>query len=130
MLYEFIVGPQPFGADTEDQVKIFRAILEEPLTFPASIKDEAAVVVIRALLERKPERRMGGSSIGAKEIKESSFYQGFNWDALAGGFFDPPWKPNQQALMTQWEPPDGEVMDHVSKESFGFSKGMEWAKDF
>merc|ERR1712232_765612 len=130
MLYEFIVGPLPFGADTDDHMQIFKAIVEEPLTFPDYVTDESALALIKGLIEKRPERRLGGSSLGAKEIKEQPYYTGFGWDALAGGFFKPPWKPDAEALMTSWEPPDGDLMQHVSTDNFRTTSGMEWSKIF
>jgi len=130
MVHEFVVGPLPFGADSEDHVQIFRAVLEDPLQFPAGFSDEEAAGLVRGLLDRRPERRMGGGSLGAKEIKEHAFFAGFGWDALAGGFLEPPWRPDREALAKHWEPPDGELMDHVSTEDFGVAKGMEWAGVF
>ena len=34
----------------------------------------------------------------------------FDWDALAGGFFPPPWQPDAKALWVQWEKPNGKTM--------------------
>ncbi|CAK9044590.1 unnamed protein product [Durusdinium trenchii] len=127
MLYEFIVGPIPFGAGEEDQMKLFAAICEAPLAFPAYVPEDA-MQVLAGLLERRPERRLG--SFGAKEIKKHQWFKLFDWDALAGGFFPPPWQPDAKVQMSNWEEPDGELMDHVSTESFTFGKGMEWAKGF
>ncbi|CAE7572363.1 Pkg21D [Symbiodinium sp. CCMP2592] len=127
MLYEFVVGPIPFGAGEEDQMRLFAAISEAPLTFPSYVAEDA-MQVLSGLLERRPERRLGSS--GAKEIKKHLWFKGFDWDALAGGFFPPPWQPDAQAQMRNWEEPDGDLMDHVSTESFSFAKGMEWAKLF
>ncbi|OLP82460.1 Sulfate adenylyltransferase [Symbiodinium microadriaticum] len=127
MLYEFVVGPIPFGAGEEDQMRLFAAISEAPLTFPTYVAEDA-MQVLSGLLERRPERRLGSS--GAKEIKKHLWFKGFDWDALAGGFFPPPWQPDAQAQMRNWEEPDGDLMDHVSTESFSFAKGMEWAKLF
>mmetsp|Transcript_119236 Transcript_119236/g.297454 ORF Transcript_119236/g.297454 Transcript_119236/m.297454 type:complete len:131 (+) Transcript_119236:3-395(+) len=130
MLHEFIVGPLPFGADTDDQMAIFRSILNDKLSIPDYVKDADAQRVLKGILDKDPDRRLGGSSLGAKEIKEHAYYTGFNWNALAGGFFEPPWKPNAEALMKNWEPPDGDIMDHVSKDKVTFTKGMEWARSF
>jgi len=128
MLHEFIVGPLPFGATTDDQMAIFRSIMDDPLVIPDYVKDEDAAALVKGMLDRDPQTRLGAA--GAKEIKEHPYYSEFNWDALAGGFFEPPWRPNAEALMKNWEPPDGDIMDHVSKENFSFSKGMEWARTF
>merc|ERR1719487_2174582 len=102
MMYEFVVGPLPFGADATDQMSLFKAILKEPLEFPDYISDEPAKNLIAGLLERKTEKRMGSSTQGAKEMKAHDYYSDFNWDALGGGFHEPPWSPPVEALMKNW----------------------------
>jgi len=128
MLHEFVVGPLPFGADAEDQTTLFREILEAELLFPEYITDEVVLSLISGLLERKVERRIAAGSKGAKEIMHHPYFRGFNWDALAGGFFEPPWKPDAQSLMKSWEPPDGPLDDSIG--DWSNVRGMEWAKGF
>lgn len=128
MLHEFVVGPLPFGADAEDQATLFKAILQAELVFPEYVNDEAVLSLIAGLLERKVERRIAAGSKGAKEIMHHPYFIDFNWDALAGGFFEPPWKPDAQSLMQSWEPPDGPLDDNIG--DFSDVKGMEWAKGF
>lgn len=128
MLHEFVVGPLPFGSDAEDQTALFRAILEAELRFPDYIHDEDVISCISGLLERKVDRRLGASSRGAKEIKSHRYYAEFNWDALSGGFFEPPWRPDAKALMNNWEPPDGEL--RAGTGDYSKQRGMEWAQGF
>jgi cGMP-dependent protein kinase len=131
MLHEFVVGPLPFGSDAEDQVTLFSSICEDPLTFPDYVRVEAVKELISGMLERKTERRLG-SGRGAKEIKEHQYYRSnsFKWDALAGGFLQPPFKPNEKELMKNWEAPDGELVNNIGSSNFKFSKGMEWSRGF
>jgi cGMP-dependent protein kinase len=132
MLHEFVVGPLPFGADAEDQMTLFKSICEDTLIFPDYVADDDVKEVIAGLLERKTERRLGSTTRGAKEIKEHSYYasSSFKWDALAGGFHEPPFKPNAQQLMKNWEAPDGDLMNTIGSETVTFSKSMEWARGF
>lgn len=133
MMHEFIVGPLPFGADTEDQMKLFREILENEVVFPNYITDEDAIAVLSALLCRKPEKRLGGGPREAKEIKEHAYFAGanFGWDALAGGFLEAPWKPDVEALQKEWEPAKADDLQRDSKPLKSKTiKGMEWAKVF
>jgi len=133
MLYEFAVGPLPFGAEANDQMHLFAAILKDPLEIPDIITDLSVRSLLAGLLDRRTERRLGGSSRGAKEIKAHEYYDGFNWDALSGGFHEPPWKPDGEALKKNWEPSDGDLADLVrvsSATSFKSTKGMEWANGF
>jgi len=130
IMYECIVGPQPFGAHTDDQMQLFREILEEPLRFPDYVDDHSAIAILTRLLERRPDFRLCTSSRGAKDIQEQPYYAGFDWDALARGFLEPPWHPDAEALMKAWEPGDGDLVQNISEGPVTFSKGMEWAKVF
>ena len=58
MVFEFICGPLPFGSDTEDQLQLFKEILEAPLHFPNYVVNQTAISVLSALLERQPELRL------------------------------------------------------------------------
>lgn len=133
MIHEFVVGPLPFGADCEDQMSLFKAICDDKLEFPAYMKDkEDLKSLISSLLERTVARRIGASARGAKDIKEHSYYKDFNWDALGGGFHEPPFQPDTEALMSSWEPPDGDLMKNVGSawSPNKPSKQMQWAMGF
>jgi cGMP-dependent protein kinase len=133
MMHEFIVGPLPFGRDTEDQMELHKEIMEAPLEFPDFINDDAAVAIISGLLERTPELRIGASQKGAKEVKEHPYFEKFDWNALVGRQLKTPWKPNQQSLQSQWEMFNSEsVADELEEWVPGtkLDKEMEWAVDF
>ncbi|ORM41243.1 cAMP-dependent protein kinase catalytic subunit alpha [Babesia sp. Xinjiang] len=74
-LYEFVCGPLPFGNDVSDQLDIFREILKGELVFPEYVQDQEAVNIIKRLLCRVPEVRLGSSINGFKDIKEHSFFR-------------------------------------------------------
>ncbi|KAK2196093.1 bifunctional cGMP-dependent protein kinase [Babesia duncani] len=93
-LYEFICGPLPFGNDAEDQIEIFREILKGELKFPKYVKDQEAMNLIRRLLCRVPEVRIGSSINGYKDIKEHSYFSDFDWDKLIGRVLEPPLVPS------------------------------------
>jgi cGMP-dependent protein kinase len=133
MMHEFIVGPLPFGRDTEDQMELHKEIMEAPLEFPDFINDDAAVAIISGLLERTPELRIGASQKGAKEVKEHPYFEKFDWNALVGRQLKTPWKPNQQSLQSQWEMFNSEsVADELEEWVPGTKpdRDMEWAVDF
>lgn len=133
MMHEFVVGPLPFGRDTDDQLELFREIMEAPLTFPPYVTDSTALDVLSGFLERSPELRLGASTRGAKEIKEHPYFTGFDWDALAGRYMVAPWIPNQDKLKKNWEIIKG---DKVLDEGGGGSDpgiedaSMDWARVF
>lgn len=133
MMHEFIVGPLPFGRDTDDQLELHKEILEAPLEFPDFINDDTAVSIISGLLERTPELRIGASQKGAKEVKEHPYFEKFDWNALVGRQLKTPWKPNQQSLQSQWEMFDSEpVADELEEWVPGtkMEPGMDWAETF
>lgn len=133
MAHEFVVGPLPFGRDTEDQLDLFREILEAPLSFPRYIQDETALSLVSGFLERQPELRLGGSIKGAKEIKNHNYFLNFDWNAVVGRYMKPPWCPDQQKLQANWEhakPGEKVTIDAVPMDPTQQEKGMEWAVNF
>mmetsp|Transcript_16481 Transcript_16481/g.38628 ORF Transcript_16481/g.38628 Transcript_16481/m.38628 type:complete len:911 (-) Transcript_16481:136-2868(-) len=132
MMHEFIVGPLPFGRETEDQLDLFREILEAPLQFPNYVTDETAISIISGLLERTPADRLGGSKRGAKEVKEHMYFAGFNWDGLVGRYMKPPWAPNLKKLQSHWEMHEGEKVFEEDGAESGHrpEPGMEWTAGF
>lgn len=133
MMHEFICGPLPFGHDTDDQLELFREILEAPLQFPHHMSDASAVNVISGLLERTPELRLGSSTHGAKEIQQHPYFQDFDWDAVAGRYMDPPWKPNTEVLQGNWERMDGQLVLPEGTPAFNCADQgaeMAWAMEF
>jgi len=107
MLYEFCCGPLPFGRDLDDQLELYREILEAPLEFPEYVIDTLSRDLMSSLLEKNPKRRLGGAR-GAKEIKQHDYFKDFDWNALACGYLDRPWKPNTEHAKKQWEPVEAE----------------------
>ncbi|CAD7966489.1 unnamed protein product [Amoebophrya sp. A25] len=90
VMYEFICGPLPFGVDSgEDQMELFRQILEMPVKFPDYVRDEEAVSMLNHLLEKVPDLRLGTGALREKEIKEHRY-------------LEPPWKPDAASIKNGW----------------------------
>ncbi|GIX65109.1 protein kinase G AGC kinase family member PKG [Babesia caballi] len=126
-LYEFICGPLPFGNDAQDQIEIFRDILKGNLVFPDYVKDQEAINIIKRLLCRVPEVRLGSSINGFKDIKDHSYFKDFDWDKLSGRALQPPFVPQgetynedeaQEQELSSQETDDGDPTDD------------EWELDF
>ncbi|KAL7066750.1 protein kinase domain-containing protein [Cryptosporidium serpentis] len=83
-LYEFMCGPLPFGNDAQDHLDVFKDILTAKLSFPNHVNDADAINLMKRLLCRVPEVRMGCSATGYKEIKDNTFFKDFNFDRLLG----------------------------------------------
>lgn len=133
-MHEFIVGPLPFGRDTDDQLQLLKEIMEAPLAFPSYITDKTAISVISQLLERTPELRLGASSRGAKDLQEHPYFAGFNWNGLAGQSVPAPWLPDRRKIQESWEIPQdaGKPVcpELGNDDSIVDDPTMEWAKAF
>jgi serine/threonine protein kinase len=132
MLFEFVVGPLPFADAGEEQTEIFKAILEAPIVIPKYITDPTAHAAINGFMQRRIDRRLGGSLRDAKEIKEHPYFKDFYWFELAAGVLEPPWCPNVDALNTGWEREDADLSNYVgNRDEIPVNvRGMDWAKTF
>ncbi|KAJ1547596.1 Serine/threonine kinase, partial [Cladochytrium tenue] len=90
LVYELFLGEPPFAGDDED--KIFDRILHRDVVFPAGMPADA-VDLVRKLLEKKPERRLGSGEAGAGEVKAHRFFGGIDFDALLELQVQPPFSP-------------------------------------
>ena len=92
LLYQMMTSQSPFHGQTEDD--IYNAILTDEPPYPEHLPSEA-VDLIRKLLVRKPEERLGYQK-GAKEIMDHEFFSSTNWDALYKKEVTPPFRPTIQ----------------------------------
>ena len=84
-MYELIVGKAPF--QDENRYNLFRNITNKNVhLFP--VKDTNARKLIGHLLKKKPEERAT-----FEDIKNSDFFQGFDWEACEQKRLDPPYIP-------------------------------------
>ncbi|CDJ48039.1 cAMP-dependent protein kinase catalytic subunit beta, related [Eimeria brunetti] len=126
-LYEFMCGPLPFGNDAEDQLEIFRDILAGKLMFPHYVTDQDAINLMKRLLCRLPEVRIGCSINGYKDIKEHAFFSDFDWDRLAGRDLSPPLLPKGE---TYAEDAEEGGMEAEEDEGIELEDEYDWDKDF
>eukprot|EP00923_Selenidium_pygospionis_P034312 GHVN01059863.1.p1 GENE.GHVN01059863.1~~GHVN01059863.1.p1 ORF type:complete len:781 (+),score=76.66 GHVN01059863.1:1512-3854(+) len=127
-LFEFICGPLPFGNDAEEQLEIFRDILTGKLTFPHYVTDNDAMSLIKRLLCRLPEVRIGCAINGYKDIKEHPFYKNFDWDGLLGRTLDPPLSPKGE---TYAEDSDQQgAFQEEESDDVQLENEYEWDKEF
>lgn len=92
-MYEMIVGPLPFGESSTDPLETFRETLEKPLNIPKYVKENAGDI-LRCLLERMPEQRLGSSTMHWRnEVREHSFFGGLQWHAILEHSTVPPYVP-------------------------------------
>ncbi|CEG81405.1 Putative AGC/PKC protein kinase [Rhizopus microsporus] len=54
---------------------------------------KSSVAICEALLERNPQRRLGGGKGDAQEVKNHPFFAGVNWDDMLAKRVPPPFIP-------------------------------------
>ncbi|KAI8973365.1 hypothetical protein BDF20DRAFT_837315 [Mycotypha africana] len=90
LIYEMLLGQSPFKGEDEDE--IFDAILEDNILYPINMSKDS-VSICESLLERNPEKRLGGGKGDAQEVKGHSFFAGVNWDDMLAKRVQPPFLP-------------------------------------
>ncbi|XP_073678926.1 serine/threonine-protein kinase N1b [Garra rufa] len=90
LIYEMLVGESPFPGDDEEEV--FDSIVNDEVRYPRFLSTEA-IGIMRRLLRRNPERRLGSSERDAEDIKKQSFFRSMDWDALLQRRVSPPFVP-------------------------------------
>ncbi|NXQ87829.1 PKN2 kinase, partial [Nyctibius grandis] len=90
LIYEMLVGESPFPGDDEEEV--FDSIVNDEVRYPRFLSSEA-LSIIRKLLRKCPERRLGAGEKDAEEIKIQAFFKEIDWDALFARTLKPPLVP-------------------------------------
>ncbi|KAF1670374.1 Serine/threonine-protein kinase N2, partial [Pygoscelis papua] len=90
LIYEMLVGESPFPGDDEEEV--FDSIVNDEVRYPRFLSSEA-LSIIRKLLRKCPERRLGAGEKDAEEIKIQAFFKEIDWDALLARTLKPPFVP-------------------------------------
>uniref|UniRef100_A0A7N8Y6P4 protein kinase C n=1 Tax=Mastacembelus armatus TaxID=205130 RepID=A0A7N8Y6P4_9TELE len=90
LVYEMLVGESPFPGDDEEEV--FDSIVNDEVRYPRFLSTEA-IAVMRRLLRRNPERRLGSGEKDAEDVKKQPFFRGVDWDALLQKKVSPPFVP-------------------------------------
>ncbi|XP_077162010.1 serine/threonine-protein kinase N3 isoform X1 [Paroedura picta] len=90
LVFEMLVGESPFPGDNEEEV--FDSIVNEDVRYPRFLSTET-ISIIRKLLRKCPERRLGAGAADAEEIKIQPFFKEIDWDALFAKTIKPPFVP-------------------------------------
>uniref|UniRef100_A0A3Q3EW79 protein kinase C n=1 Tax=Labrus bergylta TaxID=56723 RepID=A0A3Q3EW79_9LABR len=90
LVYEMLVGESPFPGDDEEEV--FDSIVNDEVRYPRFLSTEA-IGIMRRLLRRNPERRLGSGEKDAEEVKKQPFFRGTDWEALLQRKVLPPFVP-------------------------------------
>ncbi|NXL08784.1 PKN2 kinase, partial [Mesembrinibis cayennensis] len=95
LIYEMLVGESPFPGDDEEEV--FDSIVNDEVRYPRFLSSEA-LSIIRKLLRKCPERRLGAGEKDAEEIKIQAFFKEIDWGALFARTLKPPFVPTLRDL--------------------------------
>ncbi|XP_062853392.1 serine/threonine-protein kinase N2 isoform X2 [Trichomycterus rosablanca] len=90
LIFEMLVGESPFPGDDEEEV--FDSIVNDEVRYPRFLSTEA-ISIMRRLLRRNPERRLGAGERDAEEVKKQPFFRSMDWVALLAKKIKPPFIP-------------------------------------
>lgn len=90
LLYEMLTGLPPFYC--QDRERLFEKIRRSELLYPPSVA-RPAKTLLKGLLTKDPDHRLGSGQTDAEEIKCHEFFAGLDWKKLASGHITPPWRP-------------------------------------
>ena len=77
LIFEMLVGEPPFsGADEEE---IFDSIVTDEVHYPQFLSIEA-IAIMRRLMRKNPEKRLGAGEEDAKEIRKQRFFVHIQWE--------------------------------------------------
>ncbi|KAL5288832.1 PKN2 family protein [Megaselia abdita] len=90
LIFEMLVGESPFPGDDEEEV--FDSIVNDEVRYPRFLSLEA-IAIMRRLLRKNPERRLGSSERDAEDVKKQAFFRSIVWDDLLLRKIKPPFVP-------------------------------------
>uniref|UniRef100_A0AAY4E557 protein kinase C n=1 Tax=Denticeps clupeoides TaxID=299321 RepID=A0AAY4E557_9TELE len=90
LIFEMLVGESPFPGDDEEEV--FDSIVNDEVRYPRFLSTEA-ISIMRRLLRRNPERRLGAGERDAEEVKKHPFFRNMDWAGLLAKKVRPPFVP-------------------------------------
>ncbi|RXN10089.1 serine threonine- kinase N2 isoform X1 [Labeo rohita] len=90
LIFEMLVGESPFPGDDEEEV--FDSIVNDEVRYPRFLSTEA-ISIMRRLLRRNPERRLGAGERDAEEVKKHPFFRNMDWAGLLAKKIQPPFVP-------------------------------------
>lgn len=89
LIYEMLVGYPPFF--DHNPYKIYKKVVQGDYTIPEDLNREAADL-IRKLLTRQPEARLGSSS--SEEVKRHEWFEGVDFETVFRKEIPTPWVPS------------------------------------
>ncbi|XP_064457993.1 serine/threonine-protein kinase N2-like isoform X1 [Ornithodoros turicata] len=90
LIFEMLVGESPFPGDDEEEV--FDSIVHDEVRYPRFLSIEA-IAIMRRLLRKNPEKRLGTSEKDAEDVKKQAFFRNIQWEDLLLKKVKPPFVP-------------------------------------
>lgn len=91
VLYQMILRRSPFPGEDADE--IYDAILTKEPDYPDTLPD-LCVDILRRLLERDPQQRLGSGETDAMEVMQHAYFKGIFWDELTPKSAEIPCQPS------------------------------------
>ncbi|XP_004932509.1 serine/threonine-protein kinase N [Bombyx mori] len=95
LIFEMLVGESPFPG--EDEGEVFDSIVNDEVRYPRTLSLEA-IALMRRLLRKNPERRLGSSERDAEDVKKQAFFRNVDWEQLLLRKVKPPFVPTIKHL--------------------------------
>ncbi|KAG7302454.1 hypothetical protein JYU34_012360 [Plutella xylostella] len=95
LVFEMLVGESPFPG--EDEGEVFDSIVNDEVRYPRALSLEA-IALMRRLLRKNPERRLGSSERDAEDVKKQAFFRNVDWEQLLLRKVRPPFVPTVSTL--------------------------------
>jgi len=90
LTYEMLTGLPPYY--TRDREKLFQRIRKGDLPYPGYIT-AVSKSFLQSMLNRDPEKRLGGGATDGEEVKRHPFFKNLDWMKLDARKIEPPFKP-------------------------------------
>lgn len=90
VMYEMVIGRLPFFSN--DHERLFNAIMHTRPRYPSRLSGEARDLFDK-LLEKEPNRRLGGGPEDAREVKAHVFFRGVDFDRMLRKEYPTPFRP-------------------------------------
>lgn len=103
LIYELLYGWPPFyDKNGKDMI---RKVLEEEPKFPKVLREmpHEAMDIVKALLIKNPEERLGISGNGIRDLKAHPFVAVTKWKQLLQKKLKPPFKPKVKVIMDNFD---------------------------
>ncbi|XP_028550032.1 serine/threonine-protein kinase AtPK2/AtPK19 isoform X2 [Dendrobium catenatum] len=91
LLFEMLTGKPPFVGGNRN--KIQQKIVKDKIKLPSYLSSEAHSI-LKGLLQKEANKRLGGGADGSNEIKKHVWFKSINWKKLDAREIQPSFRPN------------------------------------